>query len=143
MLAQVKDSKSEFEHQQWILDLNLLHDTTGKTHVGNIMAVQGKRRPGSFEIQLHRYVVPNLIVEDFDPALAFSLEWDGKRHIFKPCSVPGKFLYQVGNEIRLVEADNCYLTFEEHYSQAITEYLKTSPEYDQVGVVWQEYQEKG
>jgi hypothetical protein len=101
-----------------------------------------KQVPGKFEIQLNPYAVSNLIVEDFDAALAFVLEWDGKRHIFKPCSVPGQFLYQIGNELRLIEADNSYLALEEFYSLSITENMITAGDLNQVGVVWQEYQEK-
>jgi hypothetical protein len=63
--------------------------------------------------------------------------------VFKPCATPGQFLYQVDKEIRLVESENCYLAFEEFYSKAVTEFLHTSPHHEQVGVVWQEYQDKG
>jgi hypothetical protein len=142
LLDHVKGSTSAFKHQRWVLDVNLLHDTTENTNIGNIQRVLEKRHAG-FDIELHRYAVSNLIVEDVESALGFGLDWNGERHIFKPCSLPGQFLYRVGNDVRLIVSDNCYLTFEELYSQAITEYLLTSPEHNQVGVVWQEYQQKG
>jgi hypothetical protein len=141
-LSHIKNTNSQFADQEWKLDLNLFHDTSGNTDLGNILGVQQKQIPGKFGIHLNRYPVTNLIVEDFDPALAFVLEWDGKRHIFKPCSVPGQFLYQVGNELRLIECDNSYLALEEFYSKSITENMTTTPELKQVGVVWQEYQVK-
>ena len=141
LLGVVKESVPEFQHQKWVLDLNLVHDQASKAHVANIERVRKKTATG-FEVCLHRYPVPSLIVEDFDPALAFSLEWDGQRQIFKPCSVPGQFLYQTGNEVHLIQSDNSYLAFEELYSRAITEHLTKAPDLQQIGVVWQEYQDK-
>jgi hypothetical protein len=142
LLDHVKESTSTFKNQRWILDLNLLHDTTNNTNIGNIQRALGKRHTG-FDIQLHRYPVSSLIVEDVESAIAFELEWNGQRHIFKPSTQPGEFLYRVGNDVRLIQSENCYLTFEELYSQAITETLTTSPHHEQVGVVWNEYQAKG
>jgi hypothetical protein len=142
LMTELKSTVPEFKHQRWQLDLNLLHDTSKNTNLYNIEGVRGFGREGSFDLQLNRYVVPSLIVEDFDPALAFKMERDGERHIFKPCAVPGDFLYQVGSEIRLIHSENCYLTFEELYSRSITEFLTTDPEREQVGVVWNEFQQK-
>jgi hypothetical protein len=141
-LAHIKNTTTQFQKQHWKLDLNLFHDTTKNTNLGNIHNVLGKQVPGVFEIQLNRYPVSHLIVEDFDPALAFTLEWDGKRHAFKPCSVPGQFLYQTGNEVRLIETDNACLALEEFYCKSITETILASHQLKQVGVVWQEYQVK-
>lgn len=142
LLAHVKETHSEFQKQRWVLDLNLVHDTGDNTNISNIQRVL-KNRHDCFEIELNRYPVSSLIVEDVESAVACALEWNGQRHIFKPCALKGEFLYQVGNDVRLVQSENCYLAFEELYSQAITETLVTSPDYEQVGVVWQEYQEKG
>lgn len=141
LMAAVKDSNPRFKHQKWVLDLNLFNDRPTRANLARIEGVRDLKALG-FEIHLQRYQVPSLIVEDFDPALAFSLEWDGQRHIFKPCSVPGQFLYATANQVSLIETDNSYLTFEELYSRSITEQLKTAPNLQQVGVVWQEYQEK-
>lgn len=142
LIGRVKESVSAFRKQQWKLDLNLIHDTSANTDINNIEAVRRRFQRKGFVIDVKRYAVPSLIVEDFDPALAFTLDWDGQRHIFKPCSVPGKFLYQVGNEVFLIHSENCYLTFEELYSIAITQELTTAPNLRQVGVVFQEYQNK-
>jgi hypothetical protein len=141
-LAHIRDTNAKFQKQRWILDLNLFHDNTQNTNLGNIYKVLGKQVPGAMEIQLNRYPVSHLIVEDFDPALAFVLEWDGKRHIFKPCSVRGRFLYEMGNEMRLIETDNSYLALEEFYSLSITKNMAGAADLQQVGVVWQEYEEK-
>jgi hypothetical protein len=141
-LAHIRNYDSRFGKQLWKLDLNLFFDNSKNTDLRNIYSVLSKQTPGIFEIQLNPYEVSSLIVEDFDPALAFVIEWDGKRHAFKPCSVPGQFLYQVNNELRLIECDNSYLALEEFYSKAITENMLTAPNLEQVGVVWQEYQNK-
>jgi hypothetical protein len=141
-LAHIKDTNGKFQKQHWMLDLNLFHDNTENTDLGNIYKVLDKQVPGAIEIQLNRYEVSHLIVEDFDPALAVTLDWDGKRHAFKPCSVPGQFLYQTEHELRLIETDNAYLAMEEIYSNAITENMTTAPDLKQIGVVWQEYQVK-
>jgi hypothetical protein len=142
LMTEVKSTVPEFKNQRWQLDLNLLHDTSKNTNLSNIEGVRDFRREGWFDVQLNRYAVPSLIVEDFDPALAFSMERDGERHIFKPGAVPGEFLYQVGSEVFLIHSENCYLTFEELYSRSITEFLTTDPEREQVGVVWNEFQQK-
>lgn len=143
LLKDIREGRSQFKHQRWILDLNLLHDTSTNTNIDNIEAVRRRFTvPGVFEIDLHRYPVSSLIVEDYDPALAVKLETDGRQFRFKPCSVPGSFLYQTGNEVRVIDSQDCYQTFEKLYSDSITQYLLTSPKHEQDGVVWQEYQQK-
>jgi hypothetical protein len=138
----IREGNAQFKKQHWVLDLNLLHDDSARTNIGNIEAVKSFATPGAFEIELHRYPVTNLIVEDYDPALAVKLESDGQTFRFKPCAVPGSFLYQVGSEVRLIESEDCYRTFEKLYSDSITQYLLTSDRHEQDGVVWQEYQNK-
>lgn len=141
LLGVVKEKNPSFRKQKWELDLNLVHDQVSKASVANIERVL-KEHPQGLDIRLNRYPVPSLIVEDFNPALAFSLDWDGQRQVFKPCAEPGKFLYQTGNEVHLIQTENSYLAFEELYSRAITEHLTTAPDLKQVDVVWQEYQDK-
>jgi hypothetical protein len=142
LLKEIRAGNAQFKKQHWLLDLNLLHDESERTNIGNIEAVKGLAIPGVFDIELNRYPVTNLIVEDYDPALAVQLESDGRTFRFKPCSVPGSFLYQVGSEVRLIESEDCYRTFEKLYSDSITQYLLTSDRHEQDGVVWQEYQNK-
>jgi len=133
---------SRYANQKWVLDLNLVHDDSPNTDLSRILSVQRLGVPDKFEINLHRYTVPNLIVEDYDEALAVELFTDGQRHRFKPCAVPGRFLYRVGDDVRLIETDDSYKTFENLYSKAITETLIYSSAYKQAGVVWNEYQNK-
>lgn len=143
LLRDIREAHAQFQKQHWILDLNLLHDTSTNTNIGNIEAA--KRNfciPAALDIELNRYPVSSLIVEDYDPALAVKLFSDGETFRFKPCSTPGSFLYQVRNEVRVIDSQDCYQTFERLYSESITEYLVTSPRHTQDGVVWQEYQQK-
>ena len=142
LLLRLKQENSGFRNQLWKIDINLFCDRSPNTKISNIQSVLRSQKPGEFEIDLELYRVSNLIVEDFDPALAFNLELEGQRHIFKPCSVPGQFLYQVGSEVQLVQSEDCYLSFEILYSKAITEVLLASNEHEQSGVVWDEYQQK-
>ena len=140
ILKEIKAETPSFQHQQWNLDLNLLH--AGDANLANIENVRKLSEAGSFDIQLNRYPVPNLIVEDYDPALAVDILSDGKTFSFKPCAKPGKFLYQDGNDVFIVESENCYLTIEEFLSQSVTEEMLTQPRLQQAGNIWSEYQNK-
>lgn len=143
LIRAVREGHAQFRHQHWILDLNLLHDTSANTNVANI---EGARKafsiPGTLDIELNRYPVSSLIVEDYDPALNVDLSSDGQTFRFKPCATPGSFLYQVGSEVRVIDSHDCYQTFERLYSKSVTQFLLTSPSHAQDGVVWQEYQQK-
>ena len=141
LMAGVKASVPRFKRQNWLLDLNLFNDSTEESSIARIDSVRDLNVPGAV-IRLHLYKVPYLIVEDFTPALTFDQEWDGRRRIFLPRSIPGQFLYQTANQAILIQTDNSYLTFEELFSRYITEYLITAQNMRQVGVVWQEYQNK-
>jgi hypothetical protein len=143
LLREIHEGHSQFRNQRWILDLNLLHDTSANTDIGNIESVKRTFSiPGKLDIELNRYPVTSLIVEDYDPALAVELVSDGQSFRFKPCAQAGSFLYQVGSEVRVIDSHDCYQTFEKLYSESITQYLITSPKHEQDGVVWQEYQQK-
>ncbi len=143
LLKDIREGHAQFKRQRWILDLNLLHDDSPNTNIANIESVRRRFNiPGVLEIELHRYPVSSLIVEDYDPALAVQLVSDGGIFRFKPCSIPGSFLYRIGNEVRVIDSQDCYKTFEKLYSDSITQYLITSPRHEQDGVVWQEYQNK-
>lgn len=141
LMARVKESVARFKNQNWLLDLNLINDQPSKVHLARIQEVRDKK-PERFEVHIHLYKVPDLIVEDVKPALSFELEWDGERRIFLPQAVAGRFLYTVGDQVNLVETDNCYLASEELGSRSITNLLITSPTLRQIGAVWDQYQEK-
>lgn len=143
LLRDIREGHAQFKKQKWILDINLFHDSSSNTNIKNIEAVQQRfSELGKFELQVNRYPVSSLIVEDFDPALAVKIESDGRVFRFKPCAEAGRFLLRIGNVVGVVESENCYQTFEKLYSDSITEYLVTSPKHEQDGVVWREYQEK-
>lgn len=142
LLREIREGNAQFNHQRWILDINLLHDESANTDIGNIQRVLSFSQRGKMDIQLNRYPVSSLIVEDYDPALAVELVSDGKTHRFKPCARAGAFLYEIDKTVHVVETEDCYRTLESFYSKSITEYLLASPRHEQDGVVWQEYQQK-
>jgi hypothetical protein len=98
---------------------------------------------GSFVVDLHRYEVPDLIVEDYEEAMGFKLEIDKTEWIAKPSIMSGRFLIKVGSEVRLIESENLYLTFTEFYANAVTDSLVTDANRELIQVIWNEYQQKG
>jgi hypothetical protein len=142
LLRDIREGNAQFRRQHWLLDLNLLHDESANTDIGNIQRVLSLAQCGKFDVQLHRYPVSSLIVEDYDPALAVELVSDGQTHRFKPCARGGAFLYETNKEVRIIETEDCYRTLEWFYSDSITKYLLTSPRHEQDGDVWREYQQK-
>ena len=141
VLKEIKESTPQFTKQKWHLGIDLLHDPSAD--VSHIEDAFGFRVPGSFEIKLQRYEVPNLIFEDYDPALAVELQFDQGRYLFKPCARPGRMLLREGQDVFVVETDNAGLMLDEIVSQHITDNLVTSPEHKQVGNVWGDYTNKG
>ena len=140
VLREIKESTPQFAKQRWHLGVDLLHDSSAD--VSRIEDSLKWQVPGSFEIDLQRYEVPNLIFEDYDPALAVDLQSAHGRYLFKPCAQPGKMLLREGEEVFVVETENAGLMLDELVSQSVTENLVTSPEHTQVGNVWEDYMNK-
>lgn len=131
MLSLIKVGHSRHAHQKWEVTFNLLHDTRQNTNTGKMRAIVGKNTPGlHFKIQLHE--VPSLITEDYDGGLG--LKFEGGE--IRPCSEPGNFVFITNNDIALVQSDDLKITFDELFTQSVTDGLVTSPAYQQVGDIW-------
>lgn len=139
----LKEQHREFRKQRWELDYRIIHATDARTNVANIMRAKGRARPGVFGIQLQRYVVPDLVVEDYEAALGLEITGDGGRFLVKQSYKPGRFVLKSDDGLRLVESKALVVTFDELFSKCITETLTSRTDLQQVGVVWQEYEQKG
>lgn len=139
IMKEIKEGTAAFQNQSWMLDLHLLHGE--QVDFDNINEVL-KAGDGRFGISIHPYKVPNLIFEDYDPALAFEIASDHGRFLFKPCAQPGKMLLREGNEVFVVETDNTNLMLEEFSAEGITANFLTSADHAQSGAVWTDYQNK-
>lgn len=137
MLTSIKESERCFREQHWTVSLNLLHDRRPGTNTGRMRNIEGFRSGNiGFDVRLHE--VPNLITEDYDGGLG--LVFDGK--VVQPCHEPGHFVLQSNAGVSLVESSDLRLTFDQLFSQAITDGLVTSPDYKHVGDIWNRQQEK-
>ncbi len=137
MLIGIKASEKCFHNQQWVVTFNLLHDRRGGTNTAKMRGIQDLSADRlRFEILL--YEVPNLITEDYDAGLG--LVFEGRT--VKPCSEPGSFFLQSNAGISLVESVDLKTTFDELYTQSITDGLVTSSEYKQVADIWNRQREK-
>lgn len=132
---------NNFGNQSWVIDCHLLHPTNGRQNVGNIDGAQNHSSDG-FQVVVTRYPVADLIVEDFDDALAFTLEMENGLYIGKPSVVPGQFLLRQDNACYSVDSEDLMKTFDQIFSQAVTDSLLADPDRELTKVVWQEYQEK-
>lgn len=131
MLSLIKVGHSRHAHQKWLVTFNLLHDTRQNTNTGKMRALAGKNTAGlDFKIQLHE--VPSLITEDYDGGLGLKFEGGEVR----PCSEPRNFVFISNNSVALVQSDDLKITFDELFTQSVTDGLVTSPVYKQVGDIW-------
>jgi hypothetical protein len=142
-LWSLKEQHRDFRKQKWELDYRIIHATDARTNVENIMRAKGRARPGLFEIQLQRYAVPDLVVEDYEGALGLEITRGGGKFLVKQSYKPGRFVIKSDDGLRLVESKALVVTFDELFSNSITEEMTTSPDLKQVGVVWNEYEQKG
>lgn len=141
ILKEIKEGSPDFRKQQWQLGVNLLH--TSEADAKYIDEILKAQVPASFLIDLKKFEVPNLIFEDYDPALSFRVETNGGRYDFKPCAEPGQMLLRKGDDAFVVETENTSLMLNEFLSERITESLVTSSDHHQIGDVWADYQSKG
>jgi hypothetical protein len=102
----------------------------------------GRRSTEHFQVVLKRYPVPDLIVEDYDEALGFTLEREGSIYVAKPSVVAGRFLLKSNGVMSLIESEDLSRTFDEFMCEAVTNSLLTDPNRELVSVVWQEYVSK-
>lgn len=142
-LRELKEKQPEFRKQKWVLDLHIIHATDGRTDIGNIEKVKSQFGAGVFEVQLQRYVVPDLIVEDYEAALGLDITSDHGKILVKQSYQPGQFLLKCDDGSRLVKSEALVVTFDELFSQSITDEMLHNQNLNQVGVVWKDYQQKG
>lgn len=137
MLIGIKESEASFKAQRWTVFFNLLHDSRQGTNTGKMRNIQDLATDSlGFVVKL--YEVPDLITEDYDGGLG--LKFDGKT--VKPCNEPGRFVLLSDGGISLIDSTDLRLTFDSMFTQAITDGLLTSPEYKQVGDIWNRHQDK-
>jgi hypothetical protein len=137
MLIGIKESDASFKAQQWTVFFNLLHDSRQGTNTGKMRSIENlPTKRIAFAVRL--YEVPDLITEDYDGGLG--LKFDGKT--LKPCNEPGQFVLQSDSGISLIDSSDLRLTFDSMFTQAITDGLLTSPEYKQVGDIWNRQHDK-
>lgn len=142
LMSDIHDNTSIFQNQRWTIDVHLLHPKTASANFSQIEWA-ANQNPKAFCVSIHRYPVSDLIVEDYDEALGFTIEKAGEIFVAKPSIVPGRFLLRSGSNIYLIDSEDLYRTFDELFSKAITESLLTDPDRQLTEIVWQEYQRKG
>lgn len=142
LLKAIHAEESDFRKQHWSVDVRLLHPTNGHENVPHMEAAE-RKSDDRFKVLLTRYPVPDLIVEDYDEALGFTIEQEGVHYVAKPSFVPGRFLLRAGTEMSLVESEDLYRTFDELISSAITDSLLTDANRQLVKVIWKEFMTKG
>jgi hypothetical protein len=84
-----------------------------------------------------------LVVEDYEGALGLEITGDRGRFLVKQSYRPGRFVLKSDDGLRLVESKALVITFDELFSKSITEEMTTSPDLKQIGVVWNDYEQKG
>jgi hypothetical protein len=139
-LKEIKEGTNAFKKQIWNLDVHLLH--TDEAKLSNILKVLGLQDSGLFQINLGLHQVPNLIFEDYDPALAVEMKGSHGRFLFKPCARPGRMLFRKNDEVFVIETDNTSLMLEEFLAESITANLLTSHTRVPAQDVWADYQNK-
>lgn len=131
MLIGIKASLDRFKNQKWIVMFNLLHDLRPGTNTDKMRAIADLHPDGiAFEVNL--YQVPNLITEDYDAGLG--LVFDGR--IVKPCSEEGKFVLSSNAGVSLIHSAEMKLTFDQLFTESVSDGLVTSPYYKQVADIW-------
>jgi hypothetical protein len=136
MLIGIKESAPALRTQRWKVFLNLLHDRRDGTNTGKMRHIE-KLSTDSIEFNVSLFEVPDLITEDYDGGLGLKL--DGK--ILKPCHEPGAFVLQSADGISLINSNDLRLTFDQLFTQSVTDGLVTSPHYNQVGDIWNRWEQ--
>lgn len=136
-LWDIKNSHSEFKHQKWELDYRIIHATDKRTNISNIKAVSSQSVAGVFDVNLERYVVTDLMVEDSESALGLEIVGDYGNYLVKPSYKPGEIILKADDGIRYIRSYAEVVTYDELFSDRITYQLLNAPEMKQVGVVWQ------
>lgn len=141
LLKALHDGRADFAKQAWVVDIHLLHPTNGHENVNRMDSVI-RQTTDRFQVMMNRYPVPDLIVEDYDEALGFTLEREGSTYLAKPSVVAGRFLLKTNGVLSLIESEDLSRTFDEFMCEAVTNSLLTDPNRELVSVVWQDYVSK-
>ena len=75
-LWDIKNAHGQFKKQKWDLDYRIIHATDDRTNVNRIKQVRDRAVAGVFDVNLERYVVTDLMVEDSESALGLEIVGD-------------------------------------------------------------------
>lgn len=135
-LWDIKNAHGQFKMQKWELDYRIIHATDKRTNVGKIKGVRGRTVAGIFEVNLERYVVTDLMVEDSEAALGLKIVGDYGNYLVKQSYKPGEIIIRSEDGIRHIRSQAEVVTYDELFSDRITYQMEHDAEMKQVGVVW-------
>ncbi|GEM_PF-2302997 len=135
-LWDIKNAHGQFKKQKWELDYRIIHATDKRTNVGKIKEVCDRSVAGAFDVNLKRYVVTDLMVEDSESALGLEIVGDYGNYLVKQSYKPGEFIMRADDGIRHIRSQAEVVTYDELFSDRITYQMEHNSEMKQVGVVW-------
>jgi hypothetical protein len=135
-LWDIKNAHGQFKEQKWELDYRIIHATDERTNVGKIKRVCDQAVTGVFDVNLERYVVTDLVVEDSESALGLKIVGDYGNYLVKQSYKPGELIIRAEDGIRHIRSQAEVVTYDELFSDRITFQMLNAPKMKQVGVVW-------
>ena len=135
-LWDIKNRHVQFKKQKWELDYRIIHATDKRTNVNKIKEVCDQAVHGDFDVNLERYVVTDLMVEDSESALGLEIVGDYGNYLVKESYKPGELVLRADDGIRFIRSYAEVVTYDELFSDRITFQMEQNPEMNQVGVVW-------
>ncbi len=140
LLREVHDSIQAFRNQYWSLAVHLLHPPNSKQNIDKIYSARLNCSSKFMVAEIQLYPVPNVVGEDFDEASDFDFERRGDLFIPTPRVVGGDFILESKQGEQLVKTDNVFLTFDEFFSEAITDVLLRDKNRALAEIVWRKIQ---
>jgi hypothetical protein len=135
-LWDIKNAHGQFKKQKWELDYRIIHATDKRTNVDRIKEVCDRSVAGAFDVNLERYVVTDLMVEDSESALGLEIVGDYGNYLVKESYKPGELIIRADDGIRHIRSQAEVVTYDELFSDRITYQMEHNPKMKQVGVVW-------
>lgn len=122
------------------VSFHLLHETArARPEAVDRIESVGRKSTDRVSFNVQRHSVPNLIVEDWDPALGVNLRLDGDVFHIELKRSPGVLYLDSADGIREIETSDLSLLLLEKMAHFTSEAILTDPRLRQTGVVWREY----
>ena len=128
--------RRDYNKGQWLVNFFLLHPCSGD--IENIERVASKSNE-KIIFNVHRHVVDDLLIEDWDAAIGIKVEHDTGHLIVKNGLTSGRLILVENNSVSLIDSSEMCSYIDVLFANAISDEIKSRPDFQFYRDVYDDY----